>query len=188
MEACQALNKYGWYVFQHCEDPEELARAVRVMRSALPWAPDCLGGGVERVLGNASETVDRGGVHDRPTGAWPQHLGDLVLHAQPDAFKIEGEVAIELLFGELRARFEHAGVEHGRIVERTVETAEAIDRPLDQRLHLSRPRYIGGMALSRSCTASISPAAAVFHCSAMVSVPLPVRSSHRSGALGAGGP
>lgn len=37
MEACETLNKYGWHVFQHSEDPEELARAARVMRPALPW-------------------------------------------------------------------------------------------------------------------------------------------------------
>lgn len=31
------FNEYGWYVFEHSEDPEELARAVRVMRAVLPW-------------------------------------------------------------------------------------------------------------------------------------------------------
>ena len=37
LEACGTLNEYGWYVFEQATSAEELQRAVRVMRKALPW-------------------------------------------------------------------------------------------------------------------------------------------------------
>lgn len=37
LSACGTLNEYGWYVFEQATSAEELQRAVRVMRKALPW-------------------------------------------------------------------------------------------------------------------------------------------------------
>jgi hypothetical protein len=74
-------------------------------------------------------------------------LLDLVFHTEPHALEIEGDVAIELVLGQLRGRLEGANIERSSIVERTVQPAETLNRPPQEMADLFGLRDVRGEML-----------------------------------------
>src|SRR6195256_586823 len=83
-----------------------------------------LGGVIDAAAGNPYETADRGVVHDR-AAALLAHLAQLVLHAIPDAAKIDSVHAIKFLAARV-GRFRDRRLDAG-IVERRIEPPEGGD-------------------------------------------------------------
>src|SRR6266702_5844791 len=90
--------------------------------------------GVDRDVGDAGDSGTRGRVYDG-AAAVSQHVRNLVLQAEPDTLEIHANDAVEFRLLQLVHRPEFSL--YASIVDCYMNTAEALGRPLHNRLYLA---------------------------------------------------